>query len=263
MNNIKWKNEFDVAKKAAVEAGHVLNDLSGRLTQIMKKGVIDLVTNADLAAEKIILEIISQNFPNDNILSEEKGELKQNSNRTWIIDPLDGTTNFAHQFPFFAVSIALEVENEITIGIVYNPCRNEFFQAVKGQGAYHNQKPVHVSQTTVLNESLLATGFPYDIHENPDQVFDLFKRIMIRAQGIRRPGSAALDLCYVAAGILDGFWEAKLKPWDTAAGMLIVEEAGGKISTFQGTAYIPYEDTIIATNSRIHDELIRALNVQG
>ena len=254
-----WKKELDVANEAARTAGEVLNRMFGKINHIMKKGGIDLVTEADLEAEKTIFHIIRQNFPRDNILSEESGMHDEVSDRTWIIDPLDGTTNFAHSFPFFAVSIALEIEKQIVLGIVHNPYMDEHFEAAKGKGAYLNKKPIKVSKTRNLQESLLATGFPYDIHENPQRVLGIFKKMIIRAQGVRRPGSAALDLCYIAAGRLDGFWEEGLKPWDTAAGMVIVNEAGGKLTTFEGESYSPYMKSIVAANPFIHKEMIEVL----
>ena len=254
-----WKKELNVANEAARAAGEILNRMFGKINHIMKKGDIDLVTEADLEAEKTILHIIRRNFPQDNILSEESGGHKETSDRTWLIDPLDGTTNFVHGFPFFAISIALEIEKQIVLGIVHNPYMDEHFEAVKGGGAYLNKKPIKVSKTRNLKESLLATGFPYDVHENPQRVLGIFREIIIRAQGVRRPGSAALDLCYVAAGRFDGFWEEGLKPWDTAAGMVIVNEAGGKLTTFEGEPYSPYMKSIVATNPFIHDAMIEVL----
>jgi myo-inositol-1(or 4)-monophosphatase len=254
-----WKKELDIANEAARAAGEILNRMLGKINHIMKKGDIDLVTEADLEAEKTILHIIRRNFPQDNILSEESGKHNETSDRTWLIDPLDGTTNFAHGFPFFAISIALEIEKQIVLGIVHNPYMDEHFEAVKGGRAYLNKKPIKVSKTRNLKESLLATGFPYDVHKNPQRVLEVFRKIIIRAQGVRRPGSAALDLCYVAAGRFDGFWEEGLKPWDTAAGVVIVNEAGGKLTTFEGEPYSPYMKSIVATNPFIHDAMIEVL----
>lgn len=256
-----FKKESAVAREAARAAGKILSRMLGNTHHIVKKGEIDLVTEADLAAEKIILEIVGHNFPKDNILSEEAGKRDEASNRTWLIDPLDGTTNFAHRFPFFAVSIALEIEKEIVMGVVYNPYMNEFFEAAKGKGAYLNGETLRVSATTTLQESLLATGFPYDVHERSEGVLKLLEKMIVRAQGIRRLGSAALDLCYVAAGRLDGFWEEDLKPWDTGAGDIIVREAGGRLSTFGGKPYNPYLGSVVASNGLIHDEMVRVLGL--
>jgi myo-inositol-1(or 4)-monophosphatase len=258
-----WDKELRVAGEAARDAGHVFNRMFGRVNQIVNKGDIDLVTEADLEAEQSILKIICGHFPRDNVLSEETGLHGEISDRTWLVDPLDGTTNFAHGFPFFAVSIALEIEKEIVLGIVYNPYMEEYFQAAKGMGAYLNNKPIQVSKTQTLKESLLATGFPYDIHEKSETVMDLFKKILVRAQGVRRPGSAAIDMCYVAAGRFDGFWESDLKPWDTAAGTIIVKEAGGKLSTYEGNPYDPYKKSIVAANPFIHDAVIKVLMDNG
>jgi len=258
-----WNIELRVAEEAARAAGNVFNRTFGRVHKIVKKGDIDLVTEADLEAEQTILKIIHRNFPLDNVLSEETGLHGEVSDRTWIVDPLDGTTNFAHGFPFFAVSIALQLKKEIVLGIVYNPYMEEYFQAAKGTGAYLNKKPIQVSKIQTLKESLLATGFPYDIHEKPETVMDLFKRMVVRAQGVRRPGSAAIDMCYVAAGRFDGFWESDLKPWDTAAGTVIVREAGGKLSTYEGKPYDPYKKSIVAANPFIHDAMLKVLMDNG
>jgi myo-inositol-1(or 4)-monophosphatase len=255
-----WEKEIDVASQAAMATGNILSRMCGQVDHITKKSDIDLVTEADLQAEKIILRILRRHFPHDNIISEEAGNDGQGSKRTWLVDPLDGTTNFAHAFPFFAVSIALEVEEEIVLGIVYNPCMREYFEAVAGKGAYLNKKPLHVSKTSSLGESLLGTGFPYTIHDEPERVMELFEKMIVLAQGVRRPGSAALDLCYVAAGRFDGFWEEGLKPWDTAAGVVIVKEAGGTLTTFEGEPYNPYLKSIVAANPLIHGAMIHTLN---
>ncbi len=255
-----YKDEMAVARRAALEAGRILMSKLGRVNQITKKGEIDLVTEADLASEKAIVELIGRHFPHDTILTEEAGAYRKRPERVWIIDPLDGTTNFTHNFPFFAVSIALEVEGDIVAGIVFNPRMNEFFEAVTGAGAFLNRQPIRVSQTPSLGDALLATGFPYDIHKTPEGVIGRFRRMIVRAQGLRRPGSAALDLCYLAAGIFDGFWEEGLKPWDTAAGTIIVSEAGGRISNYNGDTYSPYMKNILASNALIHSAMLTALS---
>jgi myo-inositol-1(or 4)-monophosphatase len=255
-----WNRELEVARHAARAAGKILISIFGHVNHIMKKGSIDLVTEADLEAEKIILKTIRRNFPKDSILSEESGKQQHTSGRTWIVDPLDGTTNFAHGFPFFAVSIALEIEKEIVLGIVYNPQMDEYYEAVRGKGSSLNNNPINVSGTSNLDESLLATGFPYDIREKSEEIIKFFSKMIVRSQGVRRPGSAAIDLCYVAAGRLDGFWEQGLNPWDTAAGIIIVEEAGGTVTTFEGKPYSPFKKTIVAANPLIHGEMIRVLN---
>lgn len=254
-----WELELDVGREAARESGRILKDLFGNVRGISKKGEIDLVTEADFQSERKILDIIGRNFPEDCILAEESGESSNLRDRKWIIDPLDGTTNFTHMFPFFAVSIALEVKGERILGIVYNPYFNEFFEAVKDRGAFLNHMPIKVSDTTRLGESLLATGFPYNIHREPEAVINLLKGMVMVAQGVRRAGSAAIDLCYVAAGRLDGFWEQELKPWDTAAGSLIVKEAGGVIGDFRGGPYSPYNNSIVAANPFIFQSMIEVI----
>jgi len=257
-----WEKEFLTAREAAEEAGRILSNMLGRVSHVVKKGDIDLVTEADLGAEKAILKKIRENFPEDIILSEETGKHGETSDRVWLVDPLDGTTNFAHGFPFFAVSIALEVEGEIVIGIVDIPFLGETFTAINGDGARLNSRPIKTSKTRQLVESLLATGFPYNVHKKPEKVMELFEKMLVRAQGIRRPGSAAIDLCYVASGRIDGFWEQDLKPWDTAAGTIIVKESGGKVSTYEGTPYDPYQKSIVAANPFIHDKMVAVLNNQ-
>ncbi|MFZ7111571.1 MAG: inositol monophosphatase family protein [Desulfatiglandales bacterium] len=254
-----WEKEIAIARLAAEEAGRILEGMMGRLNRVTKKGEIDLVTEADLASEKKIIELITAHFPEDGILTEESGEYRSRSNRIWLVDPLDGTTNFAHNFPFFAVSIALEVREEIVLGVVFNPRMDEFFEAVKGGGAFLNHQAVKVSQTRGMRDSLLATGFPYDIHEKPEGVMARFRQMVVLAQGIRRPGAAALDLCYVAAGRFEGFWEEGLKPWDTAAGAIILSEAGGRSSNYSGEVFSPYMKSIVASNSYIHPAMLKAL----
>jgi myo-inositol-1(or 4)-monophosphatase len=251
-----WENELAVADEAAKAAGEILRNMFGRVNLIEKKGAIDLVTDADLKSEKALIGMLRDRFPEDRILAEESGGNDVTSNRTWVVDPLDGTTNYAHGFPFFGVSIALEAEGRLALGVVYNPCLNEYFEAVAGKGAFFNGERIRVSQTENLQDALLGTGFPYDIHEKHQEVMELFTKMVVRAQGVRRPGSAALDLCYLAAGRLDGFWETGLKPWDTAAGAIIVKEAGGMLSTFDGAPYPPFADTLVASNGRLHQAML-------
>lgn len=248
-----------VARMAAFKAGKILNDLFGKVNHITKKGEIDLLTEADLRSEKTILDLIKSHFPGDGILAEESGQSGPGSGHVWIIDPLDGTTNFAHSFPFFAVSIALRVEKEVVFGLVFNPHFHEFFEAQRGRGAFLNGHPIRVSDTKELRDSLLATGFPYSVYKDPKKVIDLLERMIVRTQGIRRPGSAALDLCYVASGRLDGFWEQGLKPWDTAAGSLVVEEAGGRVGDYKGEAYSPFQKSIVASNPYIFEKMLDIL----
>ncbi len=255
-----WQKEMETASRAAMNAGRILKELYGNISRISKKGEIDLVTEADLMSERAVINTISTAFPDDRILSEEAGEHGDKSDRLWIIDPLDGTTNFAHSFPFFAVSIGLQVNKEIVVGIVYNPCLDEFFEAEKGKGAFLNKKSIKVSDKVNLKDSLLGTGFPYDVYEKPDAILGYLKGMIVRAQGIRRAGSASIDLCYVATGRLDGFWEQGLKPWDTAAGSLILEEAGGIISDYTGNPFNPFMNTILASTPGIHARMLEVFN---
>ena len=254
-----WKKEMETARSAATEAGRILKELYGNISSINKKGKIDLVTEADLASEKAVIDVVSHDFPDDMILAEESGETGRKSGRMWIVDPLDGTTNFAHSFPFFGVSIALQVKNEIAAGVVFNPVLDEFFEAEKGKGAFLNKNEIRVSDKVSMKDSLIGTGFPYDVYEDPEPVLNYLKKVIVEAQGIRRAGAAAVDLCYVAAGRLDGFWEQGLKPWDTAAGSLIVQEAGGLISDFNGNPYNPYVKTILASTPGIHAKMVEVL----
>jgi myo-inositol-1(or 4)-monophosphatase len=254
-----WELEAELAGEAAREAGREILELLGKKTRVIMKGEIDPVTEADLRSEKAILDFIGRRFPGDSILTEEAGERKRDPERQWIIDPLDGTVNFAHGFPMFAVSIALQAHGEIVAGVVLNPVLNECFEARKGCGAFLNGQAIAVSRTASLRESLLATGFPYNVHQEHQRILEHLRKMLTQAQGIRRPGSAAIDLCYVAAGRLDGFWEEGLKPWDTAAGMVILQEAGGRISTYDGRPFTPYEKDLVASNPMIHDAMIACL----
>lgn len=254
-----WEKELDVARHAARDAGKILKDLFGRVHHVKKKGRTDLVTEADIEAEKIIMDIIHKSFPQDGFVAEEAGEQSRSASRIWIIDPLDGTINFAHDFPFFAVSIGLQVDGDVVLGVVFNPYMDEFFEAAKGSGAFLNGKAIHVSSTSDLVDSLLAVGFPYTLHQDPHRVMDHMKKMSVRAQAIRRPGSAAIDLCYVAAGKLDGYWEEGLKPWDTAGGMIIVREAGGIVSDYDGNPFSPDKGTIVASNPAIHAAMLDVL----
>jgi len=259
---MSWEKERSVIRQIALEAGVLLKSLLGRINRIRHKGEIDLVTEADLHSEKLILESMGRQFPKDTFITEETGQHGADSERVWLIDPLDGTVNFAHELPFFAVSIALQVQGEAMLGVVHNPCTQELFEAAKGSGAFLNQRPITVSKTSELLNSLLATGFPYTMHQNPGDVIQRFNNLTIRSQGIRRIGSAAMDLCYVAAGRFAGYWEQDLKPWDTAAGAIIVEEAGGRVTDFEGNPFTPYLDTVAASNSLIHEDMLKALRLQ-
>ncbi len=258
---------ISTAIKAAKEAGALLKARIGKPGIIEHKGAIDLVTELDQQAEEMIIGIIRKEFPEHAILAEESGAT-ETSDKTeekfrWVIDPLDGTTNYAHGFPFFAVSIALEVNGSVELGVVYNPMAYELFAAEKGKGARLNDTNIRVSATKTLNDSLLVTGFPYDIRTSAENNLENFKNFALKAQAIRRAGSAALDLCYTACGRFDGYWELKLKPWDVAAGALIVEEAGGQISDFNSDPFDIYGKECLASNSIIHDQMLDILNRQN
>lgn len=249
----------DLALEAAVEAGELLKENLGRTNTVEFKGEIDLVTEMDRGAEDLIVRRISSAFPGHSIVAEERRGVERASPYRWIVDPLDGTTNYAHGYPVFCVSIAFECEGKVLIGVIHDPVLQETFLAEKGEGATLNGRPIHVSEIDRLNLSLLATGFPYDIRRSKETNLDNFCRFSLKAQAIRRAGSAALDLCYVACGRFDGFWELKLKPWDVAAGALIVEEAGGRVTTFDGGPFTIYSENIVASNGRIHEEMLEVL----
>jgi myo-inositol-1(or 4)-monophosphatase len=219
----------------------------------------NLVTEIDKKSEEIVITKIKQRFPHHDFLAEESGSHQKESEYRWIIDPLDGTTNFTHGFQIFSVSIALEVKGEVVVGVIYDPNMDELFTAEKGKGAYCNNKPITVSDRSSLIESLLVTGFPYNIKENPDNAVQHFINFLMEAQAVRRLGSAALDLCYVAAGRIDGFWEVSLNPWDMAAGVLLVQEAGGKYTDFRGFPSSIYNKQMLASNGLIHEKMMEVL----
>jgi myo-inositol-1(or 4)-monophosphatase len=261
-------NQIDDLTQTAIQAarlgGAILQDYSQKGFTIHSKGeTINLVTEADLQSEKTIIQLIQKTFPKHQILSEEQGlqDIPQHSIK-WIIDPLDGTINFAHGFPMYNVSIGVEYQGICVIGVIYDPNKSELFLGQQGRGASLNGKPIHVSATPKLAEALLVTGFPYDVHTATDNNLKECCAFTLRARGMRRTGTAALDLCYIACGRLDGFWELQLKPWDTAAGKVIVEEAGGKITNYLGEPYSIYGNTLIATNSHIHQEMIEVLQLR-
>jgi len=249
-----------VAQQAADAACEIIRANWDQPKTIGYKGAIDLVTSVDRESERKIVEIIQRHFPNHSILAEEATNVEGTQCEfRWIVDPLDGTTNFAHGYPQFCVSVALECAGEVILGLVDDPIRHERFSAIRQHGATLNGQPIRTSTANELDKSLLATGFPYDHREHADFYLSHFKAFMARCQGIRRGGSAALDLCYVACGRLDGFWELKLKPWDTAAGALIVAEAGGKLSDFAGKPFSIWGNETLASNGFIHAEMLAAL----
>jgi myo-inositol-1(or 4)-monophosphatase len=239
----------------AREAGALLMDYFDKHIKIEYKGDADLVTVADRKSEALIRERIRQTWPHHDVLGEEEGLRDTGSEYRWYVDPLDGTTNFAHGFPVFCVSLGLQHRDQMIAGLCFDPTRNELFAAAHGKGATLNGQPIHVSKTSRLAESLVGTGFPsHKRHKNPNIHF--YHQITLRTHGVRRAGSAALDLCSVAAGRLDGFWEFNLNPWDTAAGVLIVEEAGGKVTDFAGGPFQLNSRETLASNGVLHDVLI-------
>jgi myo-inositol-1(or 4)-monophosphatase len=248
-------------KTLILEAGKRLKRQFGRVKsiQIKEGSSTNLVTNVDREIEDFIKRGIRKNFPEDSILAEESAAEDFTSGKKWIIDPLDGTTNFAHGLPIFCISIALEEEGTVTAGAVCNPIANEFFYGRRGKGATFNGKAIHVSKTMRLRESLLVTGFPYTIHSHPEHSLPFFNTLIVHAQGVRRLGSAALDLCYVAMGRFDGFFEVYLNAWDTAAGVLILTESGGSITDFEGRPYSIYQRELAASNGLIQDEMVSIL----
>ena len=258
-------NKIDDLTQTAVQAarlgGGILQDYAQKGFAVHSKGeAINLVTEADLQSEKSIIQLIQTTFPKHQILSEEEGlhDIPLHPIK-WIIDPLDGTVNFAHGFPMYNVSIGLEYEGECVIGVIYDPTRDELFLGQQGRGATLNGTPIHVSTKPKLTEALLTTGFAYNIHTATDNNLKEFCAFTVRAGGMRRTGTAAIDLAYIACGRLDGFWELQLNPWDTAAGKVIVEEAGGKITNYAGEPYSIYGKNLLATNGLIHQEMVEVL----
>lgn len=252
---------LDFAVQTAREAGRILAERFGRITEVSHKGEIDLVTEADLASERFIIERIRNYYPRHAILAEESGPSdagERRSDYVWIVDPLDGTTNYAHGYPVFAVSIALEHQGEILLGVVYDPMRDELFAAERGAGATLNGRRIRVSDVEDLNKAMLCTGFPYDVRERGEFARH-FRNFIMTAQAVRRDGSAALDLAYVASGRFDGFWEEGLNPWDVAAGALLVEEAGGRVTDYQGRPFSIYRAPVLASNGLVHDAMMRVL----
>jgi len=257
--------DLELIKKMGIAAAHngaeILLDRLGRISEIEKKGAIDLVTEADIGAEKVIINTIRDKFPDHSFLAEESGAAEGNRDYKWIIDPLDGTTNYAHQLGLFSISIAFEFKGEIIMGIILNPVTGELFTGLSGKGAELNGQQISVSSSDTVSDSLLVTGFPYDFKKIFTPMITRFTNCLKASMGVRRLGSAALDLCYVACGRFDGFWEQNLKPWDTAAGMLIAREAGAVITDFSNAAYSLEKSEILATNGRIHDEMLSLLEI--
>lgn len=263
------KKEIENYLKFAIEiieecGNSIIMKYYGKRKEISFKGEIDLVTNADKESENYLIDKINKRFPDHQIICEEGSAINFNKHTyKWIIDPLDGTTNFTHDYPLFGISIALEINNNLEIGIVYDPLHKDLFYATYKGGSYHNGKRITVSKINSLNKSLVATGFGYDIRYNPGKSIEYFAEMLMKTQAIRRDGSAALDLCYVACGKFDAFYELRLQPWDVAAGSLIVLEAGGKITNFRGTPCTIYDRELLASNGLIHEEILEVFRCIG
>jgi len=254
-------NYLEVAEEAAREAGKLLLKNLGKVEEIEFKAKNSIVTKADTESENLIIKIIKSNFPSHDVLAEESGRDNKRSGHLWIIDPLDGTTNYAHTYPVFSISIALEIQGFIRLGTVYDPMRDEFFSAESGKGAYLNRNKIKISDTRAVEEGLLCTGFTHENEWMVDENLRHFENFIRRARAVRRDGSAALDLCYVACGRYDGFWELGLHAWDTAAGSLIIEEAGGSVTDFSGREFSIYGEEILASNALVHGEMVEVLSV--
>ena len=255
---------FSAERRLAIEAARaagelLLSELAGDRRIAFKGAPTNLVTEMDAHAEALILGRVREAYPDDAILSEEAGAAQGRSGRRWIIDPLDGTTNYAHGLPLFGVSIALEAEGRVVVGVVYDPVHRELFVAERGAGAFVNERKLAVSRVATLDESLLATGFPYNIRETDDNNLREYAAFSVRAQGARRLGSAVLYLAWVAAGRFDGYWELRTGPWDAAAGSLLVEEAGGRVTDIDGTPLTIDNPRVLASNGIIHDEMLAVL----
>jgi myo-inositol-1(or 4)-monophosphatase len=248
------------AVEAVTRAGDMMMAHFGGDVRVSKKGTIDLVTEVDVAVERAFRALITERFPSHAVLGEELGgDQGVPAGYCWVFDPIDGTTNFAHGLPIFCSSLALEVDGRAEVAAVYDPSRKELFTAERGQGAQLNGRPIRVSQAEQLVDAMLVTGFPYDVHERVDEIVGLFASFVGRARAVRRLGSAAIDLCYVAAGRLDGFWESDLKAWDIAGGALIVEEAGGRITNYDGAGFSSRGRQVVASNTHLHDQMLTVI----
>ncbi len=259
-----WETMINKIISISKEAGSIIRDGFGsKLDLEYKSNITDFVTNIDKASEKTIIDFIKKEYPTHNILAEESGIEKKNSEYTWVIDPLDGTMNFAHGLPIFSVSIGVMKNKEIIAGVIYDVMNHTVFSSEKGSGAFQNGKNINVSENSEIEKSLLVTGFPYNIKDNPDFAIERFNKFVTTARGVRRLGSAALDMCYVANATFDGFWEVTLNAWDICAGHLLIEEAGGKVTDFNNQV-INYQKhnglQLLATNNKVHKVMIKVLN---
>ncbi len=250
---------LEFAVELAFESGRIQRSHFEKQHTVTHKGEINIVTEVDIACQERIIHLIRRRFPHDHIIAEEKDNVFDDQRNRWIIDPVDGTTNYAHGYPFFCTSIAYEVAGVVECGVVYNPIFDELFFARRGEGAYLNGQRLGVSGTRDMKQALLATGFPYDLSTNSRNNIDYFVAFLYHAQAIRRDGSAALNLSYVAAGRFDGYWELNLNSWDTAAGVLMVAEAGGKVSSFKGESFDIYKGQVVASNGLLHESMLEVL----
>lgn len=248
------------AIEVVTRAGAIQRARFGSDVRVDKKGAIDLVTEVDVEVERVSRALLAERFPDHDILAEEMGGGTRAASHRWVFDPLDGTTNFAHGVPIFCASLALEIDGEAVVGAVFDPNRQELFTAERGVGAWLNGAPLRVSTTATLIDALLVTGFPYDVHETADDVLGLFGAFVSQARAIRRLGSAAIDLCWVAAGRMDGFWEERLKPWDTRAAALVVSEAGGRITGLDGAPWDPAAGHTLASNGPLHEAMCQVVH---
>ncbi len=248
------------AIEAVVRAGDLQMARLGHDIRVDKKGTIDLVTEVDVAVERMFRDLIAGRFPDHQVLAEELGgSATIPPGPCWVFDPIDGTTNYTHGLPIFCASLALEIDGIAQVAAVYDPNRRELFTAERGEGAFLNGRPIRVSSAQSLVDAMLVTGFPYDVHDRIDEIVGLFGAFVGRAQAVRRLGSAAIDLCYVAAGRLDGFWESDLRPWDIAGGALVVAEAGGRVTTMQGAPFTSRGRHVLATNGLLHEAMLEVI----
>jgi len=244
------------AVEAVVKAGELQMARFGSDMRVDKKGAIDLVTEVDVEVERMFRSLIAARFPDHDVLAEEMGQTRTGARHRWVFDPLDGTTNYAHGVPIFCSTLALEIDGLAVVGAVFDPNRKELFTAERGVGAWRNGEPMRVSDTEALIDSVLVTGFPYDVRERLHEILGLFGGFLQEARAVRRLGSAAIDLCWVAAGRMEAFWEQGLHAWDTMAGALIVQEAGGRVTALDGADFDAFGGSCLATNGRVHDQML-------